>query len=229
MTPSLLSQPLSIRLEAAAVTVLFAHRDTHYRSFTGVEVYDETRDARTWPGGTPVIAHPPCAQWGRLRKLAKVNFEEKALGLLAVAQVRKWGGVLEHPAGSSLWPAAEMPAPGQSDEYGGWTLDVDQVIWGHPAQKHTWLYICGCRPEAIPLVPAPGRMPTHCITSSRNSFYKLPELSKRMRELTPPDLCAWLIVTARRCQRERPLSLAGENQPLPSIAAATPVRAAVNP
>ena len=181
------------------VTVLFAHRQTHYRVLPDVEVYDQLRDARTWPGGSPVIAHPPCAQWGRLRQLATPKPEEKALGPWAVEQVRKWGGVLEHPAGSKLWPTCKMPQPGQSDEYGGWTLDIDQVVFGHAAQKRTWLYVCGCRPEAAPPIPAPGKRPTHSVTSSAATFYKLPELSKRGRELTPPDLCAWLVATARLC------------------------------
>ena len=203
--------PLSTRLKAAPVTVLFAHRHTHYRELPGVEVYDQARDARTWPGGTAVIAHPPCAQWGRLRQLATTNPEEKALGPFAVDQVRTWGGVLEHPAGSTLWSACEMPQPGQSDKYGGWTLDIDQVVFGHPAQKRTWLYICGCRPGAIPAVPAPGKQPTRCVTSSRNSFYRLPELSKRGRELTPPDLCAWLVAVARLCSA--PASMAAANAP----------------
>ena len=195
------ARPLGPRLEAATITILCAHRASHYKQLPGVEAYDQLRDARTWPGGTAVVAHPPCAQWGRLRGLASVDAEEKELGPYAVQMVRTWGGVLEHPAGSTLWPACSLPAPGQSDSWGGWTLDVDQVVWGHRAQKHTWLYICGCRPEAIPPVPPPGRLPTHCVTSSRASFYKLPELSKHGRELTPPDLCAWLVEVARRCHR----------------------------
>lgn len=191
--------PLPHRARAAAVTVLFAHRTSHYKQLPGVEVYDQDRDARTWPGGTAVVAHPPCAQWGRLRALATVKPVEKELGPYAVQMVRTYGGVLEHPAGSSLWPACSLPRPGQRDAWGGFTLDVDQVIFGHEAQKRTWLYVCGCRPEALPPLPPPGRVPTHCVTSSRSSFNKLPELSKRARELTPPDLCRWLVAAASRC------------------------------
>lgn len=181
------------------VTVLFTCPGSNYNLLPGVETYDETRDARTWQGGTPVIAHPPCAQWGRLRGLATDDEAEKALGPYAVRQVRANGGVLEHPAGSTLWPAAGLPAPGETDEYGGFTIDADQVVWGHPAQKRTWFYVCGCRPEEVPAIPAPGAVPTHRVTSSAQTFHRLPELSKRLRELTPPKLAAWLVATARLC------------------------------
>ncbi|MWL55341.1 hypothetical protein GQL84_23735, partial [Escherichia coli] len=58
------------------------------------DVFDIERDARTFAGGMPVVAHPPCRAWGRLRKFAKPRPDEKALALFAVAQVRAFGGVL---------------------------------------------------------------------------------------------------------------------------------------
>lgn len=48
------------------VAVLFARRDSIYKLMPWANVYDDQRDALTWPGGTPVIAHPPCREWGRL-------------------------------------------------------------------------------------------------------------------------------------------------------------------
>jgi hypothetical protein len=202
-TPEAAAEPLRSR-EAGPrgqrlVTVLFTCKGSHYDGLSCVETYDQRRDARTFQGGTPVVAHPPCAQWGRLHHLATVNEEEKALGPLAVRLVRANGGVLEHPAGSKLWPHAGLPAPGERDEYGGFTLDVDQVVWGHPAQKRTWFYVCGCRPEEVPAIPAPGAVPTHRVTSSSMTFHHLPELSKHLRELTPPRLAAWLVAVARQC------------------------------
>lgn len=186
--------------EPSKVAVLFCHATTNYRELRNVDVYDADRDARTFAGGSQVVAHPPCAQWGRLRGLADDRPEEKALGPFAVAQVRRWGGVLEHPAGSALWPACGLPAPGETDGLGGFTLDIDQVNWGHPAQKHTWLYVCGLDRAELPAMPAPGHRPTHYVTSSRRSFHKLPALSKRGRELTPPALAAWLVELARLCK-----------------------------
>ena len=202
-TPEAAAEPLRSR-EAGPrgqrlVTVLFTCKGSHYDGLSCVETYDQRRDARTFQGGTPVVAHPPCAQWGRLHHLATVNEEEKALAPFAVSLVRANGGVLEHPAGSKLWPHAGLPAPGERDEYGGFTLDVDQVVWDHPAQKRTWFYVCGCRPEEVPAIPAPGAVPTHRVTSSSMTFHHLPELSKHLRELTPPRLAAWLVAVARQC------------------------------
>ena len=86
------------------VTVLFAREDSHYKGLEAVEVYDIHRDARTWRGGSAIIAHPPCRAWGKLRAFALPRPDEKALAVWAVDQVRAWGGVLEHPSESTLWP-----------------------------------------------------------------------------------------------------------------------------
>jgi hypothetical protein len=44
-----------------------------------------------------------------LRHFAKPRADEKNLARLAVALVREFGGVLEHPANSTLWPAQKLP------------------------------------------------------------------------------------------------------------------------
>jgi len=73
------------------------------------EWYDEARDAKTYAGPWPVIAHPPCGPWGRLRHLSKKD--DPSLALRAVNQVRLFGGVLEHPLGSLLFRTAGLPLP----------------------------------------------------------------------------------------------------------------------
>jgi len=66
----------------------------------------------------------------------------------ALAAVRTFGGVLEHPAASSAWLAFGLIAPSRAggwvvaDWHGGWTCCVDQGHYGHRAQKATWLYAC---------------------------------------------------------------------------------------
>jgi len=61
--------------------------------------------------------------------------------------VRRYGGVLEHPAYSDAWDAFGLNAPptgggwikaGLTDP--GWTCYVEQHPYGHVAKKATWLY-----------------------------------------------------------------------------------------
>ena len=125
-----------------------------YRSMPGVEVWDEARDARRFSGGMPVVAHPPCGPWGRMRQFCKGGDGLRELAPLAVEQVRANGGALEHPAHSSLWPACGLPKPCEfPDAWGGYTLEVDQYGWGHPARKRTWVYVVGVRSDALPPIP----------------------------------------------------------------------------
>lgn len=189
-----------------AVAVLFARADSNYKAHALADVYDEARDARTWAGGAPVVAHPPCRAWGRLRAFAKPAEHEKALALLAVAHVRRYGGVLEHPEASSLWKAAGLPRPGEGkDEHGGWTLCIDQFWWGHRARKRTWLYIVGCEGHELPDIPLRlGDAP--CVVglySGRDRSRSRRSISKAEREHTPPALAAWLLDLAQRCGEGR--------------------------
>lgn len=185
------------------VAVLFARADSVYKTLPGTDVYDIDRDARTWPGGAPVVAHPPCRAWASLRFHAKPRDGEKDLAHFAVAQVRKWGGVLEHPLRSTLWTVAGLPEPGQRDAWGGWTLIVHQNWFGHRAQKATRLYVVGCEPSEIPLMPMTLGEATHTVGlwSGRNRATCRPSIAKHEYESTPPpDLAVWLIELARRCK-----------------------------
>ena len=120
--------------------------------------------------GNPVVAHPPCRMWGRLRQFAHGTPEEKALGPWAVSQVREFGGVLEHPAESTLWAHCGLPRPGQfPGDFGGWSIEIQQFHWGHRAEKATWLYIVGLEPADFPDIPhRPGRA-THCVRPTKRS------------------------------------------------------------
>ena len=170
---------------------------------TGLDVWDAERDARKWPGGCPVVAHPPCRAWGRLAHMAKPRPGEKDMARWAVRQVRKWGGVLEHPATSHLWPDQHLPEPQQRDSYGGWTLVIAQHWWGHKAEKRTRLYIVGIEPYELPEYPMVLGDASHVIASSsarqrRDHPQHRPEVSKAEREHTPPELARWLIELAGR-------------------------------
>jgi hypothetical protein len=172
------------------VAVLFARKSSVYKTLHGVDVYDEERDARTYEGSAPVVAHPPCRGWRRLAHFAKIQPGEKALALFAVQQVRRCGGVLEHPADSKLWEAAGLPQPGETDSYGGWTFPILQSWWGHRAPKATWLYIKGCAPSRLPDYPMALGIPDG----------RIENMGKAEREATPLPLALWLVELAGRCR-----------------------------
>ena len=183
------------------VAVLFARSDSVYKSNPLCDVYDIDRDARNFGGGSSIVAHPPCRAWGRLRKFAQPRPDEKELARFAVAKIRKEGGVLEHPAESTLWGDQLLPFPGRApDEFGRWTMAIDQYHFGHRAEKATWLYIVGCHPDDLPEIPHREGSPTHCIRPTK-SYPRLPSVTKAEREHTPPALAEWLVEVARRCKR----------------------------
>ena len=171
------------------VSVLFARSDSCYIELV-TDVWDIERDARNYIGSNSVVCHPPCRGWGRLRHLAKPRPDEKSLALFAVDQVRRLGGVLEHPMGSSLWAHALLPRPGEaSDKFGGWTLLVDQGWYGHPAPKPTYLYIVGLLPSDIGVLPY----------QLRRAGGRTLALSPADRERTPLAFARFLVDLASRC------------------------------
>ena len=185
------------------VAVLFAREDSHYKTLEGVEVYDAARDARNYDGPWPVVAHPPCRAWATLRHHALPRPDERNLARLAVALVREFGGVLEHPHRTTLWEAQRLPTVGQRDGFGGFTLVIDQNWWGHRAQKRTRLYVVGCEPANVPPLPLVLGEATHTVGlwSGRNKANCRPSIAKHEYESTPTDLASWLVDLARRCAR----------------------------
>jgi hypothetical protein len=136
------------------IAALYVQTAGVYSGLDGVEVWDEARDARRYDGPWPVVSHPPCQRWGRFfhgspRK--PHQFEKGDDGgcfAAALASVRRWGGVLEHPAHSHAWLAHDLPWPPatggwQRDSSGGWCCHVEQGHYGHPSRKATWLYVVG--------------------------------------------------------------------------------------
>lgn len=185
------------------VAVLFARTNSIYKTLPGCDVYDIDRDALTFPGGLPIVAHPPCRAWGKLRGLAKPRPGEKELAIWAVARIREEGGILEHPAYSTLWPTAGLPMPQEGyDQWGGYTIKVDQFWWGHRAKKTSFFYIVGCPAKALPPIPLRFDAITHTVCTPKNKAHTgMKELSRPAREHTPPLLAKWMVETAERCRR----------------------------
>jgi hypothetical protein len=134
----------------------------------------------------------------------RVRPDERNLARLSVALVREFGGVLEHPERSDLWRAQRLPPVNTIDQFGGFTLPVDQFWWGHKARKRTLLYIVGVSPRDVPAIPfVMGEAPM-CVGQSKKRKdgtrrQLKPEISKSEREHTPPEFCTWLVELARRC------------------------------
>jgi hypothetical protein len=189
------------------IAALFVRADSIYKSVPGVDCWDAERNALLWPGGCPVVAHPPCRTWGKLAAFAtRAPTTEYALGLWAIDQVRQWGGVLEHPEGSRLFAESGCnPAGGLPDQWGGMTISVDQFQWGHRARKRTMLYVVGFS-GALSMPHRAGK-PTHVVSSGygvrsnpgHSHRSALPECTKSEREATPPAFAAWLVELARKC------------------------------
>lgn len=179
------------------VAALYVDPGGPYPQLPGVECWDAQRDARLYEGPHPVVAHPPCGPWSRLRAFCK--HQPRDCALIAVDQVRRWGGVLEHPDASLLWPACNLPLPGGlPDHLGGWSVRVRQVSWGHRAEKLTWLYVVGLGPGSVQL--RTGGTPTHCVNSRKRDTHLL-KLSAQGCRRTPPAFAEFLVDIARRSTR----------------------------
>ncbi|HSY22342.1 MAG TPA: hypothetical protein VK841_09520 [Polyangiaceae bacterium] len=163
------------------------------------EWWDEKRDATRYTGPLPVVAHPPCGPWSKLRHLC--TKQDPACGPFAVAAVREFGGVLEHPEHSLLFRWARMPLPGElPDQWGGLTYRVEQVAWGHPCVKPTWLYVVGVRPEIVRVGIRTGGTATHCVCTGPG-FARIKVASKPMKRRTPVAFAEWLIELAAQSRR----------------------------
>jgi hypothetical protein len=140
------------------IAALYVEQGGVYYDLSDVDPWDEERDARLYGGPWPVVAHPPCSSWCQLASVNQTRWgkrigDDGGCFAAALASVRKWGGVLEHPAYSLAWPEFSLPRPVRGlwqrsllDD--GWVTEISQSAYGHPARKRTWLYLVG---EPLPL------------------------------------------------------------------------------
>lgn len=137
------------------VAALFVETGGSYFGLSDFDPWDRDRDARQYQGPYPVVAHPPCQLWGALAfvNYARWGGEHNRPGndggcfASALRSVRRWGGVLEHPAASRAWKVFGLERPSGigwmpcSDR--GFVCEVWQSAYGHRANKATWLYAFG--------------------------------------------------------------------------------------
>ena len=141
-------------MQPTTISALYVAKGGCYFGVAGIDPWDADRDARLYAGPYPVVAHPPCQLWTRF---AHVNFarwggEHNRPGndggcfSAALAAVRRYGGVLEHPAFSDAWKEFNLQRPEAGKwllKGGEWVCEVWQSAYGHKARKRTWLLYCG--------------------------------------------------------------------------------------
>jgi hypothetical protein len=185
------------------VAALYVHTKGAYFGLDKVDPWDEKRDARLYDGPYPVVAHPPCQSWSRLAALRasmsagrRPQGEDGGTFSAALSSVRKWGGVLEHPAYSAAWSAHGLFWPPNdggwvvADWSGGWTCQIEQGRYGHKIAKPTWLYAHGTELPSL-----------RWGFSYRSRSEGLRMLSKRQRISTPAEFRDLLLEVARTARK----------------------------
>jgi hypothetical protein len=199
------------------IAALYVQTNGCYFGLPDVDPWDEARDARLYAGPWPVVAHPPCERWGRYyaggpswKGPPKRKGDDGGCFAAALAAVRLWGGVLEHPEASSAWREFGLNAPPRhgawivADFFGGWTCCVEQGAYGHRARKATWLYANGVELPSLRWGRAPGDFVrlgegSHSVEERARAVRTgaCQRLSKQQRAATPPAFRDLLIGIAR--------------------------------
>lgn len=190
------------------IAALFVQEGGCYFGIPHADPWGISRDARLYGGPHSVVAHPPCHLWGAM---ARVNFSrwggehnrpgnDSGCFASAVKHVRKFGGVLEHPAKTHAWAAHGLTKPIHSGWHqclsGGWVCEVWQSAYGHRANKATWLYFVGDeKPKELRWDRPRGECQIG-YQDRRGKARNKPTLSKREANATPVEFRDELISLA---------------------------------
>lgn len=187
------------------IAALYVQTGGCYFGLDGVDPWDEERDARKYDGPHAVVAHPPCARWCQFASVVEARYgyaigDDGGTFAAALASVRKWGGVLEHPAYTLAWEKFGLPTPirngwtrGLFDN--GWVTEVSQSAYGHRARKRTWLYYVGPKPPSLDWRDPSGEA---CLGWGDYKKYRdVPRLERRESSATPQKFRALLLDLAK--------------------------------
>jgi len=142
----------------------------------GLDLWTAERNTYNFAGSNPVIAHPPCAQWSRMKSFARSNQHEKDLAVFCWEAVMRNGGIFEHPAGSSFFSFI-----GANRDH---LFSVDQHWWNFPCRKRTYLYFNRCEPGIYPL-------------NFSHPMRKVHNMHSGDRAIMPLEFCEWLVSAVR--------------------------------
>lgn len=200
------------------IAALFVEPGGPYFERQDIDPWPASRDARSYAGPWPVVAHPPCERWGRYwpggpsARVRRQLGDDHGCFAAALLAVSRFGGILEHPQASHAWRAFGINLPPfrggwiEAGPWGGWTCCVEQGHFGHAARKATWLYAVGMRREDLPDLPwgpAPKGLRLdlgfHSAEERRRAVRTgaRQRLSKRQCLLTPPAFAELMIGIAR--------------------------------
>ena len=112
------------RYDCWFVAALWVRHDSTYWSIPGVECYDVRRNAYSYRGPHPIIAHPPCGPHGRYRSHCN---QDAFAGCYALMLADVLGGVVEQPASSRLFRGGELVNQG---DYGHLAVKATRLYWG---------------------------------------------------------------------------------------------------
>lgn len=213
----------------STVSALFVMADGPYPRLVE-DCWTQERDARLYAGPNPGVYHPPCARWTRFwwtaRHKGKGLGDDDGCFASAIENVRRWGGILEHPEASHAWPRFGIlrPTPGawtrslfRPDE---WVTVIDQLAYGHRARKRTWLVAVGAQSlpmlrwdytgsqQAYLLTPRLGRRtyvasgPGVSRSAELRKLHGIELMGRRERSLTPTPFAELLVSIADSCNRK---------------------------
>lgn len=185
------------KINSYKCAALFVQKDGCYSNLENVDPWPEHRDAKLYNGILPVIAHPPCQLWGAM---ANVNYarwggehnkpgNDNGCFAFALFAVRKYGGVLEHPAKSRAFNYYGIPKPLTNGwnkiSTNEWICEVWQSAYGHRANKATWLFYCGTNPPFELIWNKPKGTHQIGFFDKRGKKFNKPTLNKREANATP--------------------------------------------
>lgn len=210
----------------STVSALFVMADGPYPELVS-DWWDEARDARLYAGPRPVVAHPPCARWGRMwwSDGSTEPGHDEGCFESALSSLRRYGGVLEHPEASLAWRRFGLLRPTvgtwtrtwmRPDE---WVCVLDQLCWGHRARKRTWLVAVGAdrlphprlateRQRAYLTTPRLGRRTYICSGPGASRSAELRKkhgielMGRREAALTPAPFAELLVSIAASAARK---------------------------
>lgn len=195
------------------IAALYVETDGVYFDLEGVDPWDISRDARGYAGPHAVVAHPPCERWGRYwpggpsAKVRRKLGDDNGCFYAALRDIRRFGGILEHPEATHAWRAFGLAAPPRKGGWIpagdgiGWTCCVEQGHYGHRARKATWLYAVRCKLPELRWGKAEGKIRLdqgHHNRAERDANpAKHARISARECKATPPEFRDLLLSLAR--------------------------------